>query len=681
MNNTLLFEIGTEEIPAKFMPRILDELRTRAKTMLADARLSFASLKTVGTPRRLALIVEDLADRQPDLVEENRGPSVAIAFDENHNPTKAAQGFARGQGIHPSELIERDNYVYAHIKKEGQTAQVILVNLLPELIQSLQFPKSMKWGSESFRFVRPIRWLVALFNAEVIPFTLAGVSSGNTTRGHRFLGEENVVVPQASDYDQILREQHVIVDPAERRQMITQGLQKLAEEQHATVVEDEDLLTEIVFLVEYPTPLCGHFEERYLELPEAAVVTPMKDHQRYFPLRDREGRLLPLFLTVRNGSDEHLDTVQAGNERVLRARLADAEFFFNEDRKKSLADRYDALQRIVYQENLGTMQDKTERLQKITQALSEAYALTQEEKKLLQRATHLAKTDLATALVTEFTELQGEIGKEYALLDGEQEETAQAIFEQYLPRFAGDILPSTKLGEVLSLADKLDNIVATFSQGHAPTGSQDPFALRRQAIGIVQIAVQSKTRWYLRKMVAAVAQTLGDVPADVQEQVVAFIMQRLQTILSDESLSYDQIDAVLAGDDTDIYSVYGKAHALADTGFVKDMELRQAFRRVVNLAKEPQQGKVQSELFESDEEKKLYAAYESAAPKIEAAYANQDYASVYQELQPLVAPINEFFDHVIVMADNEEVRQNRLLILQNIAALLTTWFDIKKLVE
>ena len=432
MAEDVLFEIGAEEIPAGAMPGILAQLKSLTETKLAEHHLKYDAIRTMGTPRRIALMVDGAADMSDELSERHKGPSASIAYDADGNPTKAAIGFARGKGIDVADLVVEDGYIYAETKTVGVKAMDIFTQILPELIHGLSFPKSMHWGNLDDKFIRPVRWMLALLGTAVIPVEFAGVRSSNFSRGHRFLGERGVLVQHPADYIKNLEDNFVIVDQDKRRDMITKQLHDLAASKNATIVWDDDLLEEVLYLVEYPTALCGSFDESYLALPDAAVITPMKDHQRYFPLVDKDGKLLPMFLTVRNGDSHSLDVVAAGNERVLRARLDDAKFFFNEDRKKALADRSEGLKKIVFQEGLGNLADKTERLLALGEEFGEACGLDEAEMVELERATVLAKTDLTTGMVTEFTELQGVIGKEYALLDGESTEVAEAIFEQYL---------------------------------------------------------------------------------------------------------------------------------------------------------------------------------------------------------------------------------------------------------
>ena len=565
MAKDLLFEIGAEEIPAGFMPNILGQLKLLAETKLNDAHHPFESIETYGTPRRLALIVKGLADASAEISERHKGPSASIAYDADGNATKAAIGFARGKGLDVADLVVEDGYIYAETKTAGVPAKDIVSEMLPQLITGLNFPKSMHWGDLDAKFVRPVRWLVALLDEEVIPVEFATVKSGNVTRGHRFLGADEITIKNAASYVDTLKENFVMVDQDARRELISKQLHDMAASKNASIVWDDDLLEEINYLVEWPTALCGGFEESYLALPDAAIITPMKDHQRYFPLVGQDGKLLPMFLTVRNGSDHSIEVVQAGNERVLRARLDDAKFFFNEDRKKPLIDRQDGLTKIVFQEGLGNLADKTERLLKLGRVFGEECGLHEDAAVVLERATELAKTDLTTGMVTEFTELQGVMGKEYALLDGESPEVAEAIFEQYLPRFAGDVLPQTEAGKVLSIIDKVDNIVATFSRGLIPTGSQDPYALRRQTIGILNILLGSEWNISLRPIFKASMELLN-VPAEKQEellgQVEEFFTLRLKNIFLDREVPHHVIDLLLSNNELSVADAEGLVNAL-----------------------------------------------------------------------------------------------------------------------
>ena len=682
MAKDLLFEIGAEEIPAGFMPNILGQLKQLAETKLNDAHLPFESIATYGTPRRLALIVKGLADTSAEISERHKGPSASIAYDADGNPTKAAIGFARGKGLDVADLVVEDGYIYAETKTAGVPAKDIVTDMLPQLITGLNFPKSMHWGNLDAKFVRPVRWLVALLDEEVIPVEFATVKSGNVTRGHRFLGADEITIKNAASYVDTLKENFVMVDQDARRELISKQLHDIAASKNASIVWDDDLLEEINYLVEWPTALCGGFEESYLALPDAAIITPMKDHQRYFPLVDQEGKLLPMFLTVRNGSDHSIEVVQAGNERVLRARLDDAKFFFNEDRKKPLIDRQDGLTKIVFQEGLGNLADKTERLLKLGRVFGEECGLHEDAAVVLERATELAKTDLTTGMVTEFTELQGVMGKEYALLDGESPEVAEAIFEQYLPRFAGDVLPQTEAGKVLSIIDKVDNIVATFSRGLIPTGSQDPYALRRQTIGILNILLGSEWNISLRPIFKASMELLN-VAADKQEellnQVEEFFTLRLKNIFLDREVPHHVIDLLLSNNELSVADAEGLVNALLANRIDENVELVQAYTRMYNLVKDVEYTGVNSDLLKEDAEKALFEAASKASEASLAAWEANDYTAVVAVPATLVPAINKFFEDVMVMDKDEAIKANRLQLVRLAYSVMAIIGDISAL--
>ena len=682
MAKDLLFEIGAEEIPAGFMPNILGQLKQLAETKLNDAHLPFESIATYGTPRRLALIVKGLADTSAEISERHKGPSASIAYDADGNATKAAIGFARGKGLDVADLVVEDGYIYAETKTAGVPAKDIVTDMLPQLITGLNFPKSMHWGNLDAKFVRPVRWLVALLDEEVIPVEFATVKSGNVTRGHRFLGADEITIKNAASYVDTLKENFVMVDQDARRELISKQLHDIAASKNASIVWDDDLLEEINYLVEWPTALCGSFEESYLALPDAAIITPMKDHQRYFPLVDQEGKLLPMFLTVRNGSDHSIEVVQAGNERVLRARLDDAKFFFNEDRKKPLIDRQDGLTKIVFQEGLGNLADKTERLLKLGRVFGEECGLHEDAAVVLERATELAKTDLTTGMVTEFTELQGVMGKEYALLDGESEEVAEAIFEQYLPRFAGDVLPQTEAGKVLSLIDKVDNIVATFSRGLIPTGSQDPYALRRQTIGILNILLGSEWNISLRPIFKASMELLN-VAADKQEELLnkveEFFTLRLKNIFLDREVPHHVIDLLLSNNELSVADAEGLVNALLVNRIDENVELVQAYTRMYNLVKDVEYTGVNNDLLKEDAEKALFEAASKASEISSAAWEAGDYDAVVAVPATLVPTINKFFEDVMVMDKDEAIKANRLQLVRLAYSVMAIIGDISAL--
>lgn len=684
MAKDLLLEIGTEEVPAHFMPGILAQLKEKATAKFQEMRLDFDEVTTLGTPRRTALLVKNLAETQQGASSEYKGPSTAIAFDKDGNPTKAAIGFARGKKVDVADLVVKDGYVYAVSSEEGKQTVELLPTLLKELVEGLNFPKNMRWGDLDFRFVRPLRWLVALYDEEVIDFTVANVTSGRVSRGHRFLSEGDFTINKASDYEQACKDAFIIVDQEKRRDIIKAQIEEIAKAHNGHAEITEDLLEEVIYLVEYPTALCGTFEDKYLKLPKEAVMTPMRDHQRYFPVLDDNNNLLPLFITVRNGGDYCLDKVQHGNERVLRARLADAQFFFDEDRKHSLYDYVEKLKTVVFQEGLGTIYDKANRLAELSAFIGEKVNATEDEIKTTKRAAILAKADLVSAMVCEFTELQGIMGREYALLDGEGQEVATAIYEHYMPRFAGDAEPASVAGRLVSLADKMDNIVATFSRGLVPTGSQDPFALRRQALGIVHTIIEANYTISISEIADKAMDLLNitdsEKRAEIQKNVAEFFTLRLKNVLGDNDVRYDIIDAVLENAD-EVAGTYAKACVTAQeiaSGVLNDAI--QAFVRVGNISKKAENNVINEALFTLDEEKALYNTYVVVAKDVETALNNKDYKTAIDKMQELTAPINNFFDNVMVMDKDEQIKNNRLALLKNIDTLIKSIADFGKIV-
>ncbi len=720
----LLFEIGTEEIPAKFMPAILAQLKELAEKKMTELRIPFEAVKTYGTPRRMTFIASGVAEAQEDSTVEAKGPSAKIAF-VSGAPSKAALGFARGQGVDVKDLVVRDNYVYAVKHLAGQPVKELLPGLLQDILTSLSFPKNMRWADHEFKFVRPIRWLVALFGSEVVPVEITGVKSGRFSRGHRFLrpsaienakafegigdaakalletakskvknavasaaiGSMGVVeIPNADAYEKVMYDNFVMVDQDARRELIRQQVADLAAEEGGHAEINEDLLEEVNYLVEWPTALCGKFEEKFLALPKECIITPMREHQRYFPVLAEDGSLLNKFITVLNGGKEHLEIVAHGNERVLRARLSDAEFFFNEDRKQTLADRLEKLKTVSFQEGLGNMNDKSNRLVQAVDMLSMAIN-TKADKTKLERAALLCKCDLVTGMVVEFTELQGVMGREYAKLDGEASEVATGIFEHYLPRFAGDELPKSDIGRLVGIADKLDNICATFSRGLAPTGSQDPYALRRQALGIINILLDANYHVSLYKVIAGSLYLLN-IPAEETKNLVPqigdFMKQRLRNMLIDQGIRYDVVDAVLAEEMNDDFAdLAARANAL--NAFVAASEapaLIQAATRVANLCKKiEEETAINPQLFAVEAEATLHAATVAASKEVLIAATAYDYAAVLAQAVKLVDPINKFFEDVMVMDEDVRVKNNRLALLSAVKDITHAVGDLSVIVQ
>lgn len=711
----LLFEIGTEEIPAKFMPGILKQLKELAAAKMQELRIPFEDITVYGTPRRMAFIAGGVAETQADVVVEAKGPSVKIAY-VSGAPSKAAQGFARGQGVDVKDLVVRDNYVYAVKHLAGQPVVELLPGLLMDILTSLSFPKTMRWADYEFRFVRPIRWMVALFGDQIIPVEICGVKSGKFSMGHRFMQQSlkaaaesqgllsaalskvgnkvysalagvkgAVEIPSAGDYKKVMYDNFVMVDQDERRALILQQIKDLAAQNGGEAEINEDLLEEVNYLVEWPTALCGKFEEKFLSLPKECIITPMREHQRYFPVLDEDGNLLNKFITVRNGGSEHLDIVTHGNERVLRARLSDAEFFFNEDRATKLEDRLEKLKTVSFQEGLGNMYDKSERLVKMAEMLRFAINTPVDEEEL-RRCALLCKTDLVTGMVIEFTELQGVMGREYALLDGEKPEVATGIFEHYLPRFAGDALPATTIGRIVGIGDKLDNICATFSRGLAPTGSQDPYALRRQALGVINILIDANYHISLAKIIAGTLYLLDIKPEETGKlvpQIMEFFKQRLRNLLMDQGIRYDVIDAVFADKrNDDMVDLAVRCKALAAYVEAGNAEpLVQVSVRVSNLCKKiEKEVAISGALFKDESENKLHEVVAAVSKEIIPEIVLYDYAAVLKAGEKVIERVNTFFDNVMVMDEDENVKNNRLAMLEEVRGIVNAVGDLSLLV-
>lgn len=691
MAKDLLFEIGTEEIPARFMGPALKQIRELAKQALADARLNYRELNVYGTPRRLALLVHELDEKQADLEVEVKGPSKKAAFDAEGNFTKAAQGFARGQGIDVSQLvvkeIEAGEYVFATKKSVGQPAEQVLPEILRTILFKLYFPKPMRWGDSEMRFARQIRWIVALFGTGVLPLEIENVKADRFTRSHRFLGQGTVSLTEPAQYISTLKENYVIVDQQERKEMIWAQIQETAAANQGQVKPDEELLEEVTHLLEYPTALCGNFEEKYLALPKEVLITPMREHQRYFPVLDEQGNLLPKFITVRNGLAEHLDIVTEGNEKVLRARLADAEFFYYEDLKKNLADNVPKLRDIVFHETLGSLYAKVERVIKLAVFIGEELSYTPDELEQVKRAAYLAKADLVSNVVYEFPELQGIMGEYYACHAGEQEAVSVAIREHYQPRFAGDEVPATKVGVAVSLADKLDSIVGFFGMDILPTGSQDPYALRRQALGIAHTILQHELELSLEELIRKSYRLIGaEITFKNDEEktladVIAFFQQRLDNILTDMNISYDVIKAVLASGVDNLTDARRKALAITEIRTGSEFtELIAGFIRAANLAKNAAHNRVEEKLFVEKEEVSLYRAFLNVQEKADGFLAEKNYARALAVIAELRGPVDDFFNAVMVMVEDEEIKGNRLALLKQISDYVTKIADLSHIV-
>ena len=686
MNNYLLLEIGVEELPSRFGQTTLDQIENNLSKLLKEERINFDNIEKYATPRRLTFVIKNLADKATDLEEEVKGPAKKIAVDADGNFTKPALGFMKSKGLDPENVYFKQlgnaEYLFGTIKQEGKHTSEVLKTIVPEAIKNVTFPKAMRWGGKNMRFARPIRWMVALLNNEVLDIDLEGIKSSNITRGHRFLGEKEFEVNSVEEYFEKLDKNFVVLDQHKRKEMIREQAIEVAKSLGGEVELDEDLLEEITFLVEYPTAFYGEFDEEYVKLPKEVVTTPMKEHQRYFPV-SKDGKLLPNFIAVRNGDSNRIDLVKAGNEKVLRARLADALFFYHEDTKKPLESFVDKLQTVVFQAKLGTVYDKTLRIEKLSQVILNELNMTESKENTL-RAAKLCKADLVTNMVFEFTELQGIMGRDYAQVSGENEEVCQGIFEHYLPRFAGDILPETNTGIALSIADKLDSIAGFFAIGIKPSGSQDPYALRRQALGILSILLDRKLSVNLNNLINAALDNYSNLEFNKEEvasQIVEFFVERVKNLFKDLGIRYDVIDAVLNNNLDDISDIHTRALEL-NRWLQKDelVEMLTAFNRVATLAEKATTDIVKEDLLKEDAEIKLYNGFKEIKSNVESLLLDKKYNEALDAFATLRPLVDNLFDNVMVMDKDEAIKENRLALLKQIYCTMLTICDLSKIV-
>jgi len=686
MSAELFLEIGTEEIPAGFIPRALDDMQRLLSQELEAARITFGAVRTFATPRRLAISVADVARQQQRQELELTGPPARIAFDADGKPTKAAEGFARTNGVSVAELqtIETEKGEYLFLSKviEGGESAEQLPKILERVVGKIQFKKSMRWKDLEVRFARPVHWLVALFGGEVVPFSFGDLQSSNKSRGHRFMAPQEFTVTGADDYIAKAEAQHVIPEIDKRRQLIADQLDVLAKDLGGKINPDDELLEEVSFLVETPQALAGTIEERFLQLPPELLITSMREHQRYFTLIDDNGRLLPHFITIANTHAKDPQVVVAGNERVLKARLSDAMFFWEEDQKQKLEARLEPLKKVVYQAKLGTSYEKIERFTELATGL--ARQISPADLELTRRAALLAKCDLETSMVYEFPELQGVMGREYAKLEGEDPRVATAIYEHYLPTQAGGELPGDNLGAFVSLADKVDSICGCFSVGLIPTGTADPYALRRAAIGILAIILDRGYAISIPELVeksVALLEAKRQRPAqEIVAEVVEFIRLRLVNMLTAQGAPADVVDAVLSAAFAEPVDAVERVKALAALKGREDFEpLSVAFKRVGNIIKGGLDEPVATSLFEADCEKELFVQLQQVETQVVELVADRNYPEALEAIAGLRAPVDAFFDGVMVMADDQAVKNNRLALLTRIAGLFRGIADFSRI--
>lgn len=685
MAKELFLEIGTEEIPAAFLPKAQADMESIIRKEFESARLSFGEVRTLATPRRLALLVQGVDERQPDAEVTALGPARKVAFDADGNPTKAAEGFARGQGVDVADLVvattEKGDYVSVTKRIVGRPTAEILSEILPRLIAAIPFRKSMRWGDLDVRFARPMHWIVALFDGVVVPFSFGSVKSGSASRGHRFMANTVFPVRDFAHYLEECERHFVIPDPEKRKEIIRREVEQAARAVGGRVLPDEELVEQVAFLVEYPSVVCGTFEKDFLQVPKEVLITSMREHQRYFSLVDENGKLLPHFITVNNTLAEDPAVVTRGNERVLRARLSDARFFFEEDKKTSLEERVDGLKGVVYQAKLGTSYEKMERFRKLAGGLSAALAPTLSDQ--VARAAYLCKADLVTGMVGEFPELQGVMGREYALIAGENPEVARAIHEHYLPTQAGGELPSTDIGAFVSIADKLDTICGCFGVGLIPSGTADPYALRRSAIGIIAIILDRGYDLSLPSLVNDSLQLLQEkLTRDfdtIRAEVLDFFRGRYVNLMTGRYPA-DAVEAAVAASFDNLNDTTARIAALAEFKQRPDFEpLAVAFKRVCNIVKQGLDVPVDSALFQEEAERELAKAFAAVSLIAREKIATGDYLAALTEIAGLRGAVDAFFDQVMVMAEDERVKNNRLALLTSIARLFGAIADFARI--
>ncbi len=692
MSNKYLLEIGVEELPARHIPQALEQLESNTRKVLESSRVGYENILLYNTPRRLTLIIEGISDRQETIKDSQKGPSKKIAFNENNEPTKALEGFMKGKGITIDDItleeVNGEEYVYANIVKEGKDTKELLKEEMPNIIKNISFPKTMTWGGKNIRFARPIRWLVSIFNDEIVEFDLEGIKIGNITQGHRFLGEKNIVIDNVDNYYDILKKNYCLVDQAERKKIIKYESEKLAKSKGGLLLLDEDLLDEITNIVEYPTPMIGKIDKSYLELPDDVIITPMKEQLRFIPVVDNDNILLPYFVTVRNGNDEFLDSVIKGNEKVLGARLEDAKFFYEEDILIPLEEYVDELKNVIYQDKLGTVYDKVERLRNLGNRVGDYLEVGDTTKDNLDRAAYLSKADLVTKMVDEFAELQGKMGMEYALHSGENEIVSLAIYEQYLPKFAGDKLPTTTAGAILSIVDKMDSIAGLFAIGLKPTSSQDPYGLRRQAIGLINILLDKKLNLNLNSLIDSALYNYVEKNSlifndrEIKNEIIEFFNGRLRNMLIDMGIRYDIVDGLLNTNIDDLYDLFIRAEEL--NAYLNEDGLEDVlstFNRVINISKDGEVKEIDIKLLNEKEEIELYNAYNNMIEDYNQLLNDKEYRKALEIFIDLKQPVDDFFDNIMVMVDDEDIKNNRLSLLKTISDNMLKICDLSKIVR
>lgn len=694
--STILFELGSEELPPKSLKPLRDSLQASVESQLKDADISYDSLKVMAAPRRLSLLIEGISDKQPDRIEQKRGPAVKAAYDSEGKPTRAAEGFAKGLGIDVSELMtietDKGDYIGYELTVQGQETTELLPNIFQNALDNLPIAKRMRSGASREEFVRPVKWLVLMQDDKVVPATIQGLQSGNQTLGHRYHSPESMVIPHAKDYESVLEAAKVIVDFDRRQQLIVEAVQKLSDEVNAEAIVPQDLLDEVTALVDLPVALRASFEERFLQVPQEALISTMQADQKYFCLTDKEGKLQPYFIFISNIESKDPSQVVSGNEKVVRPRLADAEFFFLQDQKQPLIEMAESLKNRVFQDKLGTIWEKSERITKLAAFIARQlkehaiadYADIEVEQ--ATRAAMLSKADLTSTLVGEFPELQGVAGTYYARLNGEPETIAAAIEEQYLPKFSGDVLPQTAIGICLALADRLDTLVGIFGIDQAPTGSKDPFSLRRSAIGVLRILIEKKLPINLKELVEQAINNYQGKLADETKtltQVMDFINSRYRAMYTEQGISVDSIQAVMAINSHVPLDFDQRLHAVSEfRNLPQAATLAEINKRVANILAKSEgevSDQVTEDLLAEEAEKVLYQAVTKAEATVAPLQADANYNQILQSLATLEAPLTGFFDNVMVNSEDEALKANRLTLLKQVRELFLTVADVGEL--
>lgn len=688
-NKELLLEIGTEEIPANYIGPALDNMQDLAGSLLRDERIEFDEIHCYATPRRLTLHVTGLSERQSALSREVVGPSKAVSFDPTTGqPTKAAIGFANGQGVDISALkikkTQKGEYVYIIKMEEQKETTAVLKELFPRFISSIRFPKMLRWDGSGVLFVRPIRWLTAIYTSKLVGFDYAGLKATDRSYGHRFMAPDSFKVKDFKTYRRLLEKNFVIIDQKQRREIIEHQLRAIAVKKKGKILEDEELINQAVYMVEYPCEVLGSFNTSYLGLPKELAINAMKEHQGYFSMVDKNGKLLPYFVSISNIKGEDMEMIRRGNERVLAARLADAAFYFEKDKTVRLDSLVESLRGVIFQERLGSLYEKTHRISELSSYLSDIVGGVALEK--VKRAAQLCKADLLTGVVREFPKLQGIMGREYALIQQEDEDVARAIDEHYLPRFAGDAFPPSRLGSIIAVADKIDTLTGCFGVGLIPSGSEDPYALRRQGTGVIQILIEKLQQVSLPDLIDCSMNLLdGKVSRErdkIKTEVLHFLMQRMEYILNTNGIRYDLIDAVLSAEFERPSDAFVRAVALSDASKDEGFDsLMTSFKRAINIIPKDFAYDLNLEKLKEPAEKQLYDAYKAVEKKMNQMISKGKYKEILREMSALRGAIDNFFDKVLVMDKDLSTRYNRLALLAMIKGIFLQIADFSKIVE